>query len=66
MKSDFWLFTEPPPLSPEAAHELLDFLHRIIAAVEQHYLHAPVHSSTSLEPDQPDLFEDLDETYPPF
>ena len=66
MKSDFWPLADPPPLSPEAAHELLELLHQFIAIVEQHYLHPPAYPPPSLEPDQPDLFEDLDDSDPPF
>ena len=66
MKSDFRLVADPPPLSREAAHELLDFLHRLIATVEHDYLPSTDHASASRQSNQPDLFEDVDNSEPPF
>lgn len=53
--------TDPPELSDEAAAQMLDFLHELATAFENHYAaqinrHCDAHASQ-----HPDLFDDTDD-----
>lgn len=57
---------DPPELSDEAAYQMLDFLHELATAFENHYAaQLRRHQQPDLPP-QPDLFEDFDDPFVPF
>ncbi len=57
---------DPPELSDEAAHQMLDFLHELATAFENHYAMQIRNSQQPDLPPQPDLFEDFDDPLAPF
>ena len=61
------LFVDPPNLSDENAHEMLNFLNDIVNAFEQHYRHQLLRYQPTDQPDnqRPEL-DDFDDETPPF
>ena len=60
------MLADPPRLSDEAAAETLDFLYELINAFENHYRDQLQRHDQTLQPPQPDLFEDFDDELPTF
>jgi hypothetical protein len=58
MKTFPLLLNEPPPLSDEAATQLLDFLHELINGFENYYAPQLLRAAQeqALDRSQPDLF----------
>ena len=61
------LFVDPPDLSDENAHEMLNFLNDIVTAFEQHYRHQLLRYQPTDLPEHQlwDSF-DFDDKTPPF
>jgi hypothetical protein len=60
------MLADPPRLSDEAAAEMLDFLYELINAFENHYRDQLQRYDQTLQPPQPDLFDDFDDELPTF
>ena len=54
------VLNEPPPLSDEAAAQLLDLLYELTTAFENHYANQLRRYAQEIDRSQPDLFEDHD------
>ncbi len=66
MNSRSPFFAELPELSDEMASAILDFLYALITAFENHYANQLRRYHQPGDTSQPDLFEDFDDTLPPF
>ncbi len=66
MNSRSPFFAELPELSDEMASVILDFLYALITAFENHYANQLRRYHQPCDTSQPDLFEDFDDTLPPF
>ncbi len=66
MNSPSPLFAELPELSDEMASAILDFLHELSTAFENHYANQLRRYHQPCDASQPDLFEDVDGELPPF
>jgi len=60
------LFVDPPDLSDETASEMLDFLHELTTAFENHYAAQLRRYYQKGDRSQQDLFEDFNDELPPF
>ncbi len=66
MNSRSPFFAELPELSDEMASVILDFLHELTTAFENHYANQLRRYHQPGDASQPDLFEDCDDNLPPF
>ena len=55
---------DPPELSDEAAAQMLDFLHELATAFENHYAFQLRRHRRPPPPRHPDLFDDFDDEAP--
>ncbi len=55
------LFVDPPDLADETAIEMLDFLHQLTTAFENHYAAQLRRYYQEVDRSQPDLFEDFND-----
>ena len=58
--------TDPPELTDEAAAQMLDFLHELATAFENHYADQIRRFYHGYEPQHPDLFDHNFDMTPPF
>ena len=66
MKPASLMLADPPELSDETVSEVLDFLYQLTTAFENQYANQLRRYYQSIEPPQPDLFEDFDDELPDF
>ncbi len=60
------LFVDPPDLADETAIEMLDFLHQLTTAFENHYAAQLRRYYQEVDRSQPDLLEDFNDESPAF
>jgi hypothetical protein len=60
------MLVDSPELDDETASEMLDFLYQLVNAFENQYHNQLQRHHQSIEPPQPDLFEEFDDELPTF